>query len=274
MPRAAGPVLLLLLVAAGCGGRSAAIRVDVKVSWAPPAYRRVESYTLRCSPAGGTLPYAKRVCRDVAAHPRAMLDPPPARSACGKPVSGPNLTVSARRDGRSRALAGQPFCDWPGGTALGVYWAATQHDPRMLRLAESRLRCEDDPRLLARPTPNASVFACTHGFWTPHDERLIRLAERVRELRILGPRRLFPHDVGVEPCRIAVGGPTTRVVDGRCGVAVRRAWSEPVVSFVESIASSAASGGRGYRHRWVVRIVRGRPRLVSQSRNAVVQLLE
>lgn len=273
MPRAAVPVLLVLLAATGCGGRSAAIRVDVRVSWAPPAHLRAESFTLRCAPPGGTLPDAKRICGDIAAHPRAMLDPPSARSTCLGRAVGPNLTVTARRGGRTWRRAGQPFCDWPGGTALGIYWAASQHQTRLLHLAEARLRCDDDPLLLARPTPWASAFGCTHGFWTPHDERLIRVAERVRELRILAPRRLFPHDVGVEPCRITVGGPTTRVVAGKCGVAVRKAWSTPTVTFVESIGRSSTAGGAPYRHRWVVRIVRGTPRLVAQSRNAVLQLL-
>ena len=273
MSRAGLAVLPVLLAAAGCGGRTAAIRVDVKVSWAPPAHLRAETFTLRCAPPGGTLPYAKRVCGDIAAHPRAMLDPPPARSVCGGRVVGPNLTVTVRRGGKTWQLAGQPFCDWPGGTALGIYWTASRHQTDLLRLAEPRLRCDEAPLLLAHPTPWASVFACTHGFWTTHDERLIRVAERIPALRALDPRHLFPHDVGVEPCRIAVGGPTTRVVAGKCGVAVRKAWSTPTVTFVEAIAPSVTSGGRSYRHRWLVRIVDGRPRLVSQSRNAVAQLI-
>jgi hypothetical protein len=270
--KAAAPLLLALLVAAGCSGRSAAIRVVVKVSWAPPAHLRAESFTLRCGPPGGTLPDARRVCRDIAAHPRAMLAPPPARSTCGGRVLGPNLTVTVQRAGTTRELGGQPFCEWPGGTALGVYWAAGRRQSRLLRLAEARLRCDEDRRLLARPTPWASVFACTHGFWTAHDERLIRTAEGVPALRALDPRRLFPPEVGVEPCRIAVGGPSMRVILGKCGVAVRNAWSRPTVTFVEALGPSAAAGGRSFRHRWVVRIASGRPLLVAQSRNVVPQL--
>lgn len=257
---------------AGCGGgHGSAIRVDVKVGWAPMVHRHNESFTLRCEPSGGTLPYAARICRDIAAHPRAMLRAAPARSVCGGMVAGPNLTVIAHRGRSMSTLTGQPFCDWPGGIPLGVYWAASQHDTRTLGMAESRLRCDDDPLLLARPTPNQSVFACTHGFWTPHNERLIRIAERVWPLRVLQPRRLFPRDVGVLPCQITVSGPSTREVAGHCGVIVRNAWLTPTVSFVEAWPGLSTARSR---HRWVVRISNGKPRLVAQSGGAVPQFLE
>lgn len=261
----------LALLAGGCGGRGSAVRVDVAIGWPAVAHRRAESFTLRCQPTGGTLPFAARLCRDIAAHAQAMLRPLPSRSQCGGLANGPTVTVSTRAGGKSATFSGQPGCGWPGGTPLAIYWAATRRDLRSLTLMEPRLRCDDDPRLLARPTPSVAVAACTHGFWTARNEGLIRLAETIPDLRVLRPRQLFPRDVGVFPCRIVVGGPTTKVASGECGVAVRNAWSTPTVSFVEALRGPA---GELFRHRWVVRIADGRPRLVAQSRNAVPQLLE
>lgn len=268
---AIGLIGALTLVGSGCGGHRAAVIVDIKVVKGSATHRLTKSFTLRCQPTGGTLPEAARICRDIAAHRQAMLRPLPPRSVCGGSVYGPYLTVSTRADGQTSKFTGQPYCGWPGGTPLAVYWAASQHDQQALRRAEPMLRCEDDPRLLARPTPWPSVVACTHGFWTARNEGLIRLAETIPELRPLKPRQLFPHDVGVFPCRIVVGGPTTKIAPGQCGVAVRNVWSRPTVSFVEAIR---VPGAKPYRHRWVVQVTGGRPRLVSQSRNAVVQLLE
>lgn len=261
----------LALLGSGCGGHGAAVRLDVKIVWGSATQRRTESFTLRCQPTGGTLPDAASLCRDIAAHRQAMLRPLPPRSVCGGSVYGPYLTVSTSSGGQTSTFQGQPYCGWPGGTPLAVYWAASQHNQQALNRAEPMLRCEDDPRLLARPTPWTSVVACTHGFWTARNEHWIRVAETLPDLRPLHPRQLFPHDVGVLPCRIIVGGPTTKIGAGQCGVAVRHVWSTPTVSFVEELP---LPGRSPFRHRWVVRISGGRPHLVWQSHNAVPQFLE
>jgi hypothetical protein len=141
-----------------------------------------------------------------------------------------------------------------------------------LEQMEPRLRCEDDPLLIARPTPWRSVFACTHGFWTSRNEHLIRVAEEIPELRSLQPRQLFPHDIGVLPCRISVGGPATRTVSGKCGVAITHGWSSPTLTFSEGWPASA--GRPAFAHHWLVQVNGGSARLLSQSKNAVPQRLE
>lgn len=209
---------------------------------------RTTRYTLLCGPAGGTIPEAGRLCRDIAAHPLPMLDPGRRRSVCAGAVGAPILTVSSTRRGRPTSFAGQPGCGWPGGTALAVYWAAASRDVRTLELLEPRLRCDDDPALLAEPTPWRSVFACTHGLWTPRTARLIRIAERVPAIAELRPRSLFPAQIGTRRCRIHGGG--------LCEVEVTHVWSSPRVAFTESWSSG--------RRTWVVTIAHGRGRLTAR----------
>lgn len=199
-----------------------------------------------------------------------MLKPAVARSVCAGPAGGPNMVVTTHRGDHGWKLAGEPGCNWPGGAPLDVYFAAANHDLRSLALAESRLRCDDDPVLLVRPTPWASAVACLHGFWTARNERLIRTAEQAVPLGASQGRDLFPRDVGVEPCLIPAGGLVTRTIKGHCQVTVEKAWSTPEVSFVEAWGSPGAS----HRHRWVVRVDGGRARLVAQSGGVIPQLID
>jgi hypothetical protein len=157
---------LALVALAACGDSEphARVTVAIRVSRAAEGQKRiVTSFTLRCGPVGGDLPLARRVCRDIARHPVAMLNPHAPLSTCGGMVNGPAVVVRATAARRHGHFAGQPFCGWPGGTALGIYFSAATHDLRTLARVEPRLRCDDDPELLRRPTPWHRVDACLHG---------------------------------------------------------------------------------------------------------------
>ena len=100
--------------------------------------------------------------------------------------------------------------------------------------------------LLAKPTPWASVTACTHGLWTPASERDIRKAEGA--LSSLSPSTLFPRDIGATRCRIPAGGPAPRTLEGVCGVRLTGPPSAKLVHFVETWPP----GGAAHRHTWTV----------------------
>jgi hypothetical protein len=155
------PIVVALLLLTACGGRhGAAIHLDVTVASGLGAQRHVASFTLECEPAGGTLPYAPRVCADIGAHRQAVLHPIHARSVCLGRVGGPTVTVTVSDHGRTSRFEGEPFCDWPGGTPIGLIWAAGRRDTKTLALAEARLRCDDDPVLLLQTTRWSRVRAC------------------------------------------------------------------------------------------------------------------
>jgi hypothetical protein len=191
-----------------------------------------------------------------------MLDPSRSRSVCDGSVGGPTLAITATTGSRTVRFGGQPFCDWPGGTALGIYWAASEQDLGPLVKVEPRLRCDTDPRLLATPTPWASVSACVRGLWTPRSERLISEAALAAGLPAHA-RALFPRDVGVLPCTIPIAGPMQgKTVQGTCGVSLTDARSIPTVTFVEDWPRG---GNRTHRHSWQVSIRGGKPRLTQQQ---------
>ena len=125
--------------------------------------RHLTRYTLGCRPTAGTLPSADRVCADIARHPVAMLDPPRARTTCSPPAGSSELNVVADAHGSRTTFGGVPDCDWPGGVGLAVYYAAIKRDARALGLIERRLHCDEDPKLLATPTPWPRVTACLHS---------------------------------------------------------------------------------------------------------------
>jgi hypothetical protein len=259
-------LLAVLVVTAGCGGhnRSTRSRVQVRItltSWSSNR-KHTEGFTLGCEPISGTLPLAVRVCGDIARHPTAMLDPPKRRWTCSGSPFMPQLTILSTRQGEKASFGGSPGCDWPGGTALTIYWAASRHDPRILNLAEPRLRCDDDATLLATPTPRASAVACVHGLWTPRSERLIRTAKQAPELAGLAPATLFPADVGARNCAIPAGGHTRRRLHGTCAVTVTHTGSKPIVTFVEDWPRT---GGGILRHRWHVRVTGSKATDVSQT---------
>jgi hypothetical protein len=124
---------------------------------------------------------------------------------------------------------------------------------------EPRLRCDDDPTLLALPTPWRSVFACTHGLWTPRTKALIATAERVRPIAAL-PKTIFPSEIGARRCTFAGGGLGRHELSGKCEVNVTRVWHDPQVAFTESWGT----GRHGHRHTWVVTVTGGTPRVTQQ----------
>ncbi len=197
--------------AAGRAAQRAKFIVRIEVTDYRATVRHVAVFSLTCNPTHGSLPLAGRVCRDVALHSKAMLDPPrpgPPRQSqvCSGSPFMPQLSVTVTRNRGTRSFDGSPGCDWPGNQAIAVYYDASKGDTRDLTKSESELRCDEDPVLFRVPTPNASVVACRHGLWTPRSEQLIRIAERSPALAPFQPATLFPHDIGVLPCTIHAGG--------------------------------------------------------------------
>lgn len=246
------------VIAAGCGGARAksAISVQIKVTstffgesqvYSKPHTR---SYTLSCRPTGGTLPFAARVCADIVRHPQPMLDPLPARTSC---LGSPNMaevTVTARYAGKTATSTDSPDCEWPGGLGAAIYFDAVLRNRRYLALTEPRLRCEEDRALLVEPTPFVSVEACRHGLWTPRTAHMIRVAEHLPQIASLG-HGLFPTEIGANDCTIPAGGPAPGPrLKGRCEVTVKKVWSTPTVTFVESWPRGAAK-----QYRAILRVV-------------------
>ena len=178
----------------------------------------------------------------------------------------PVVSVTATANGTTRRFTGSPDCSWPGDQAVSVYFDAAQNDKTHLPRSESLLRCDEDPVLFAVPTPLASVFACTHGLWTPRSEQLIRLAEKTPALAALQPSHLFPHDIGAVSCTIQAGGFVAgRKLPGLCGVTMKNVWSKATVSFTEDWPRGA---GKTARHIWHV-VIQGR-RVIATSQSGPV----
>jgi len=91
--------LLLLAAAAGCGASSeapapAAPTVDLRITVWPQGEGRstAKKYTLRCNPAGGTLPNGRRACERLLAL-RAAFAPVPRDTACTEIFGGPQTAT-------------------------------------------------------------------------------------------------------------------------------------------------------------------------------------
>jgi hypothetical protein len=259
----------LLLVGFGGMGRTVrtdSISVRIRVTTYSGTVGHVHSFSLTCNPTGGSLPLAGRMCRDISLHPRAMLDPPKPRWWCSLPAGSPTLTVTTSSSGATHTFGGAPGCEWPVGPTIEAYWAAIQRDEKELGRVELTLRCEEDPTLLAHPTPLASAVACAHGLWTPRSEELIRLAEKTPALAALQPSHLFPHDIGAVSCTIQAGGFVPgRKLSGLCGVTLKNVRSKTTVSFTEDWPSGA---GKTARHIWHV-VIQGK-RVISSSQSGPV----
>jgi len=239
-----------LSIVSACGGdSSSAVQVHLQVTSYLGGVKTTQRFVLGCDPVSGSLPLRASVCRDIAAHRRAMLAPRRQLAVCVGGPSMPEVQVDVVRGASVSSFAGSPNCDWPGGTPLAVYWDASRRDRSSLRRDSARLRCEDDPALFAKPTPWASVVACRHGLWTPAAERAIRRAETAPQLALLRPATLFPHDPGVVRCRVAAGGPVMRTFGGLCGVSLSGPASAKLVHFTETWAQ----GRHVFRHHWTVR---------------------
>ena len=129
----AGVLLATLLAACGTTARntptapasSITVAIEVKVVGPPPSDVR---YSLGCNPTSGTLPFAARVCEDIATHPSAMLRPRFSSTLCYSSALGPIVTVRTTWQGGPSTFSGEPGCGWPGATPLSVYYNASQHD--------------------------------------------------------------------------------------------------------------------------------------------------
>jgi hypothetical protein len=182
----------------------------------------------------------------------------------------PEVSVEATANGATHSFGGSPGCTWPGDQAISVYFDAAQNDTRNLARNESTLRCDEDPILLATPTPLASVVACREGLWTPRVEQLIELAEKAPALKGLAAQPTFPRDAGALSCAIPAGGPTPgRTLSGLCGVTVKNIWSTATVSFTEDWSIGASKTAR---HVWHITIQRMHVIASSQSGPAPPQL--
>jgi hypothetical protein len=248
--RAVIAALVLVAVAAGCGGSGSAVQVHLTVTSHDGRKETTARYTLGCSPLSGSLPLRAAVCRDIARHRQAMLRP--RRGAgwtCAGAILAPIVQVDVVRGANGSSFSGEPGCTWPGGTPLAIYWAASQNDAAALRQASARLRCDDEPMFFKKPFPRMSVVACVRGLWTPAAERTIRVAKTAPRLQLLRAGSLFPAEPGVVSCRIAAGGPSTHAFDGQCGVSLTGPASSKVVHFVETWGQ----GQHTFRHHWTVR---------------------
>jgi hypothetical protein len=175
-----GCALVLLAGAAGTAGGENSRRVSVTVK--RYAYRvapnaapqlQVTAYTLSCDPPAGTLPFARRICADIRAHPVATLSPPAARETCsGAPPELPHpatvrvvpwgTVVRAAAAGKVATFGHPrpPACHWPGDWSARLYSAAASGDPRAVRAVERTLGCAEDPALLAVPPPWTLIYRC------------------------------------------------------------------------------------------------------------------
>jgi hypothetical protein len=248
--------LAVVAVMTGCGGGThgqTALSITVEhYVFAKDAQPKevTEHFSLGCRPVSGTLPFAARVCVDIARHRQAMLAPREQRSACGGSPFMPMLSISVKRGWSGGGISGSPWCGWPGGTPIEIYYAASVRDAKGLRRAEPLLRCEDDPLLFATPTPWASVAACTHGLWTRAAEQAIRVAATAPAIAGLNPGMLFPRDPGAKRCRIPAGGPSPgRTFAGLCEVKLTGAPSAKAVHFAETWSVAR----RRFTHSWVIR---------------------
>jgi hypothetical protein len=97
-------IALLLLLAVGApsvaaGGGDTALTISV---WPDERRAEVHRYSLRCEPAGGTLPRAAAACARLAAGGIALFAPPPKEQVCIEIYGGPQRaivkgTVAGRR---------------------------------------------------------------------------------------------------------------------------------------------------------------------------------
>src|SRR3954452_17882876 len=123
-------VLAALLAAAhaGHGGTSSVVHVRVTVTTPLRGEVATKRFSLGCMPVSGSLPLRARVCQDIAAHRQAMLRPRRARSSCGGSPLAPVVQVDSVDGSRHSSFSGMPWCGWPGGTPLTIYWDASRGD--------------------------------------------------------------------------------------------------------------------------------------------------
>ena len=162
--------VLALVAGSGCGSSRSETVLSVRVASGFGRSADDEWFTLRCNPTGGDMPNRSALCKMIAEHPSAMVDPGRARSSClGGVGVPPSVWVSGRSHGRRVRFAARVMCDWPGGAAALAYWASAQM-PHYLAVAALRLHCDEDRDLQKAPIPWARVRAClrqTPPNWQP-----------------------------------------------------------------------------------------------------------
>jgi hypothetical protein len=192
-----------------------------------------ELFTLTCNPPAGTMPFAARLCADIAKHPIGMLTPvSPASAACSINFRTAIATASAAipsflappgsTRGRTQTRltvsvqSGGETTELPGGCAAGpayfIYLAAAANDAATIARLEPELRCEEGANALALESelPSAAE-ACFSGAWTAANARMIRIAEQAPAIAALHPAQLFTAEPGTRLCNLA--GTTSQ-----CGV--------------------------------------------------------
>lgn len=94
---AAAILTFLVLASVGCRPERAVTQLKITVSKAPAT--RLQ-FSVTCTPPGGSVPDATRLCRTLRAHP-SMLFPPPVTATCaGSYGVPPDVEVSGRFEGR------------------------------------------------------------------------------------------------------------------------------------------------------------------------------
>jgi hypothetical protein len=190
-----------------------------------------------------------------------MLDPGAPPSTCHPYLTSAKIAVTATFDGKTTRFAGPvarhpDLCDWPGGGARGVYWAATQDRPYQILGFARRLRCDEDRKLFEKPTPWALVDLCLHAP-SNRAEALVRLAKEE-----VPPGAVFPRDPGSERgCWITVSYPSTYRITGWCSVFVNDTAPTPTVTFVERWPN----GNETLEHTWRVAVNKYRAILIAET---------
>jgi hypothetical protein len=95
MPVALAVAVLAVAASAGGAGAADLPRIALSISVWPKgttAGERLRSWTLRCSPLGGTLPQARQACRRLAAARRPFA-PVPREALCGAIYGGPAVAL-------------------------------------------------------------------------------------------------------------------------------------------------------------------------------------
>ncbi|HET7567180.1 MAG TPA: SSI family serine proteinase inhibitor [Gaiellaceae bacterium] len=93
----AAAALVLAVAALAGGGHSTQLRIAL---YPAGVGGDVETYTLRCAPAGGTVPAPGRACRTLAGLPHAFA-PVPRNRVCTQIAGGPQeAIVTGTLDGR------------------------------------------------------------------------------------------------------------------------------------------------------------------------------
>jgi hypothetical protein len=157
---ATGLVVLLSLLAWGCGGRPPSTVLSVRIASGVGSSGKDQRFTLRCNPTGGDMPNRAALCKLISEHRIGMLTPGQMRSTCVGGVGvPPSVTVVGTQRGRRVGFVARVMCEWPGGEAALAYWAAADM-PHYLPLASLRIPCDDNLALQAAPIRWARVRSC------------------------------------------------------------------------------------------------------------------